>query len=200
LGIGSIISGMANPFDSTTLLRGQGIFARIVKGGAAAIAASTDDDDREKYNREADKDAKKHPNAITVNSDVGRGLGYHDRLASKSELKDMQSSAQDEVDRHAKNVTDHQSKANDAAKGGGFASKALVAFHEKEAARSAGKLADAQANLKQINDDLNDRFQVSPSRQDRERMAGVSVPTTTGGKVGAQDGHPFYGNQHASGN
>lgn len=201
-----------NAFSSDELLANQGIYSRVSKnavliGAAVAYGMKRHDELQSQiheYNKKVDAAVKKYPNAVRVNTTEAEAYGVRARPAVKSELKNMRdesvstiSGLKSKLQNHIDAANDHASKSGD-----GLTGKvhAVLAGHHLDAAKEVvGKIKDEQKSLKEINNDLNDRYQVSANRESREAAAGVSVPKGTG-KVGAQQGHPFYGNQHASGN
>lgn len=195
---------MSNPFSTTELLQGQGIYSSVEKSGAVGGAVGNDvNSEVDAYNKKTDSYLAQNPGAVTVQSGLGATLGAHPRAATQSELKNMHDSSvqrigalKSEMQNHIDAANSHASKAAD----GGLGSKihsALASHHADEAQKTADKIAGEQKSLSEVTNDQNKRFSVPASREARSAMAGVSVPKGTG-TVGGQPGHPFYGNQHTS--
>jgi hypothetical protein len=201
----NLVKSLSNYPDE--LLAGQGIYAEVKKGAAAVAGAagtSAMGDEVKAYNSKVDSELKSYPNGITVQSPLGAGVGAHARLATQSELKNFHDnsvrtiqSLKGSLQNHIEAANNHASKA-----GGGLGSKVhslLAEHHTQQAQKTVEKIKNEQSNLKEIGKNLQERFKVPASREAQMASAGVSVPKGTG-TVGAQPGHPFYGNQHVAGN
>jgi len=166
---------MPNPFLAEELLGGQGIYARVEKLGHSA-------EWHEETARINLADAKESDKKIA---------------AEKEKAKTATNPIAQKL--HASNISQYEADAH--------ASRAFAQENldrAKAIRQSGGKDDDAHELLGNIKTGLKNIFYGTPlpryQSTDRYSTGPSTTPQGTGGKVGAQEGHPFYGNQHASGN
>jgi len=165
---------MSNLFSTEELLRGQGIYARVEKLGHSAEwheqTAQMNLADADKSDKQASIEEEK---ARTATNPIAQKFHASNASSFRENSKQSRAFAQENLDR------------------------------AKEIRQSGGRNDDAHHLLENFKTGFNNvvhgipepRYQATGRYTPRQG----TKPQATGGKVGAKEGHPFYGNQHSDG-